>query len=225
MMNRKDLLHSFRVEKDYDSLKSKFKNSKDASELEVLAEIYLGEQDFEKAFEIYKKLEMKYEMGRCKLLLGDLGAAKSIWDKIEKQTPATLWGGSLIQFIERYVVDLPTFFQIRSFLEVDLYDLLQAKQYEFCENIINGADIMAQSNSECYKFIGRVFVNSSLPDVAKVFLEKAKNACYMDPEVHFLLAKCYMDNNNIARAKESLKTCLEKAPEYFPAKKLLEKLS
>lgn len=223
-MIRKDLLYSFYVEKDYSNLKSRLLDTQNSCELEILAGIYLEEQDFEKASEIYQRLNLRYELGRCKLLQGELSDAKVLWNSITEESTTASWGRTLIQFIERYVTDIPTFFQIRSFLEVDLDALLKAKQYGYCENIINGADLMARNNTESYKFIGRVLVNNNLHDMAKLFLEKSKNVCYVDPEVHFLLAKCYIANNDISQAKNSLNVCIEKACGYYPARKLLQQL-
>lgn len=223
-MNRKDLLNKFYVEKDYLTLKKLLCNSDCPSELEFLAEIYLKEEAFEKAERIYQMAGLRYQEGRCRLLQGDYESAKEIWLSIKIPSSPLLWGLSMIQFIERYVTDVPTFFQIRAFLEVDLDALLKAKQYDYCENIINGADLMAKNNPECYKFIGRVFVNNNLHDMAKVFLEKAKDICYIDPEVHFLLAKCYIANNNLKRAQNSLETCIDKSPGYYPASKLLSQI-
>lgn len=222
--SREDLLTRLYVKKDYANLKELLANSDDKSELELLARIYTEELEFEAALSLYEKLDMHYEYGRVLLLNGKLNDAKSIWYELEPDSPLVLWGRSLIQFIERYVVDVPGFFQIRSFLEVDLDALMRAKQYEFCENIINCADLMAKNNTECYKFIGRVFVNHRLYDIAKIYLQRAKDICYSDPEVHFLFAKCYIANNNTVRAIDCLKACLDRAPDYYPAGKLLQQL-
>ena len=224
-MNRAELLNSFYVKKDYTGLKSALEFSKDPKEQEILAQIYIIEQNYPKAQKIYEKLGMIYEQGRCFLLSGDLERTKELWYSVKDDYLPLLWGHHLLQFIDRYVTDIPPFFQIRSFLEVDLDALLSAKQYEFCENIINADDIMAQNNTECYKFIGRVFVYHNFFDIAKIYLEKAKNICYADPEVHFLFAKCYLAKNDIQRAIFSLKTCLERANNYYPAQKLLDEIS
>ena len=224
-MNRPELLNKFYVKRDYAGLKSSLAASKEPEELEILAQIYIIEQNYPKAEKIYEKLGMIYEQGRCCLLSGDLARTKELWYSTNDDYLPLLWGHHLLQFIERYVTDVPPFFQIRSFLEVDLDALLTAKQYEFCENIINADDIMAQNNTECYKFIGRVFVYHNFFDIAKIYLEKAKNICYADPEVHFLFAKCYLAKNNTHRAIHSLETCLERANGYYPAKKLLQEIT
>ena len=222
--SKEELLFELYVRKNYHDLTSKLVNSTEPYCLEILARTYLELLDFSNALNIYEKLGMKYEFGRVLLLQGKLDEAKSVWYGLEINSPLVLWGRALVQFIERYVIDLPAFFRIRSFLEVDLDALMRSHQYEFCENIINCADLMAQNNTECYKFIGRVFVNHKLYDIAKIYLQKAKEVCYSDPEVHYLFAKCYMANNNSYRAIESLKTCLQKVPEYYPAQMLLNEL-
>ena len=55
-------------------------------------------------------------------------------------------------------------------------------------------------------------------------LNQAKELCYIDPEVHYLLAKCYINEGDIKKAKNSLNTSVEKGYGYYPAKKLLEKI-
>ncbi len=223
-LSKEELLSELYIKKNYAKLKKILFHSDDAYDLEILGRIYTEEMDFSSALSIYKRLGMMYEYGRILLIQGCLKEAKSVWYNLDVDSSIVLWGRSLIQFIERYVSVVPGFFQIRSFLEVDLDALMRARQYEFCENIINCADLMAQNNTECYKFIGRVFVNHKLYDIAKLYLQKAKEVCYADPEVHFLFAKCYIANNNTLRAVNSLKTCLEKAHDYYPAQKLLREL-
>ena len=168
---------------------------------------------------------MLYEFGRCRLLCGDLDSTKKIWSSIKDDTPAVLWGRSLLEFINLYVIKVPTFFQIRAFLEVDMDALLKANLITYCENIANGAHLFAQNNPESYKFIGRVFVNNKYFELAELFLKKAKDVCYVDPEVHFLLAKCSLHKNDLNSAIKSLKTSMEKGYGYYPAKKLLKEIT
>lgn len=223
-MKYKDLLTEFYVNKNYDALKDILSSTSSSIEIEYLARIYQKEQNYKKAAEIYKNLGKLYEYGRCELLQGNLENTKQIWSQIKEESPATLWGKSLLEFINLYVIHVPTFFQIRAFLEVDLDALLKSKLITYCENIVNGAHLFMQNNQESYKFIGRVFVNNSYFELAELFLQKAKDVCYVDPEVHFMLAKCELQKQNIPRAIEYLKISLEKGYGYFPAKKMLEQL-
>ncbi len=223
-MNRKELLNDFYVTKNYQKLKQILTVSASDKEKEILARIYLEEKKYSDAAEIYSNLGMIYEYGRCELLQGNLEKTKELWQRIKEDSPPVLWGKSLLEFINLYVIHIPSFFQIRAFLEVDLDALLKAKMISYCENIANGAHLFAQNNQESYKFIGRVFVNNGYFDLAELFLKRAKDICYVDPEVHFLLAKCYINANDYKMAKESLLTSIEKGYGYYPAKKLLENL-
>lgn len=224
-MNQKELLVEFYKNKNYDYLKSVLQMSDIENDKNFLAKIYVKENDYLHAGEIYRSLGYLYEYGRCLLLQGKFDKAKSLWLSIDPNSSAVLWGRSLIEFIELYVEHLPTFFQIRSFLEMDLDALLNANLIGYCENIINGADLFAKSNTESYKFIARVLVNNHYHKLAEVFLEKAKEICYVDPEVHFLCAKCSLFKNDTKEAKKSLKIAIDKGFGYYPAKKLLNEIN
>lgn len=223
-MNKQDLIKEFYGSKNHQKLKEILKGTTHPLEKEYLARICLEEKNYREAAILYKETGMLYEYGRCELLCGNLEKTKEIWSGIKEETSAVLWGRSLLEFINLYVIHVPTFFQIRAFLEVDLDALLKAGLITYCENIVNGAHLFEQNNQESYKFIGRVFINNSYYDLAYLFLQKAKDICYVDPEVHMMLAKCYLQKNDIKEAKQSLRTSLEKGYGYYPAKKMLEQL-
>jgi len=224
-MNKKIILQKFFIEKNYPELIELLTDSTDIYELEFLAKCYLELQNYKTAGEIFAKCNMHYEHGRCHLLMGNITETQNIWKKITSDNPATLWGKSLLEFINLYVINIPTFFQIRAFLEVDLDALLKARLINYCENIANGAHILAKNNQESYKFIGRVFINNKYFDLAELYLNEAKNVCYIDPEVHYLLAKCHMNGGNLKEAKNALNASIKTGYGYFPAKKLLEKIN
>lgn len=224
-MDNNELLTRYYLHKDYDNLKPILEVSHNPKELEILARIFLEEKNYTAAAQVYKSLDMLYEYGRCELLQGNIDKTKFIWESITDENQAILWGQSLLEFINLYVVHIPSFFQIRAFLEVDLDALLKANLITFCENIVNGAHLFAQNNQESYKFIGRVFVNNEHYELAELFLKKAKDICYVDPEVHFLLAKCFINAKNLQEAKKALNISIEKGYGYFPARKLLEKIN
>ena len=56
------------------------------------------------------------------------------------------------------------------------------------------------------------------------FLDRAKNYFYHDPELHYLLAYIYYNNNDFAQAKKALDDCLSILPKYFPAENLLKQI-
>lgn len=164
------------------------------------------------------------EYGYCKLMLGDDQGAKDEFSKIAEQDFRADWGQKTIQFIRGNVLNIPSYFQIRNFLEIDLNLLIKAGQAQFVENIINGADLFYSINPESYKFISRVMLYNDFADIALYYLQKAKEKFYYDPEMHLMLANCYLRQENTSLARESIKNCLDILPEYFPAKRLLAKL-
>lgn len=162
------------------------------------------------------------EYAYCKLLEGDADEAKKAFLSIYKNDLRADWGRKLIQFIQGYVSEVPSYFQIRNFLEIDLNLLIKAGQPDYVENIINGADIFYSINPESYKFIARVMLNNGFQDVAIFYLNKAKDKFYKDPELHLILANCHIQNGDNFRAKASINDCLMILPDYFPAKRLLK---
>lgn len=172
----------------------------------------------------FEENNLTLELGYCKLLSGDIDEAKKVFDSIKESDFRADWALKLIQFIKRYVVVVPSYFQIRNFLEIDLNLLIQAGQAEYVENIINGADLFFSANPESYKFIARVMLNNGFYDLAMLFLKKAKDKFYYDPEMHFMLAMCYTKMGEIEKAKGALNVCLDILPAYYPARTMLENL-
>jgi hypothetical protein len=164
------------------------------------------------------------EYSYCKLLSGDIKTAELQFSKIVKQDIRADWGQKLIQFINGYVLNMPSYFQIRNFLEIDLHLLINARKAGFVENIINGADLFYAVNVESYKFIARVMLYNDFVDIALYYLLKAEDKFYYDPEMHYMLANCYIKKNEKTLAKKAIKNCLDISPEYFPAKNFLIKL-
>lgn len=181
--------------------------------------------DFVSVEEFFAQNNYVLEYGYCKFLSGDLGWAKGIFGTIASKDFRADWAKKLIQFVEGYVAYPPSFFQIRNFLEIDLNLLILAKKPEYVENIINGADIFYSVNPESYKFIARVMMFNDFLEVAVHYLLKAKDKFYYDPEMHFMLAQCYIRTGEYPSAKKSILACLEILPDYIPAKMLLEKLN
>lgn len=160
------------------------------------------------------------EYGYSSLLSGDYEGANAIFSEISDQDFRANWAVKLIQFIKCYVATAPSYFQVRNFLEIDLNLLIKAGQPQLVENIINGADLFYSVNPESYKFIARVMLFNDYIDIALHYLAKAKDTLYNDPEMHFILATCYVRKNQIAMARKALQDCLTILPGYFPARNL-----
>ena len=173
----------------------------------------------------FEKNNLLLEYAYCKLLSGDLDSAEEELKKIQDKDFRADWGVKLIQFIRGHIITAPSYFQIRNFLEIDLNLLLKAGQAEFVENIINGADVFYSINPESYKFISRVMMNNDFYDVAMYYLLRAKEKFYQDPEMHFMLANCYLKSGEKKLAIDSLNNCLNILPEYYPARKILETIT
>lgn len=165
------------------------------------------------------------EYAYCKLLSGDVKTAESEFAKIRNNDFRADWAKKLIQFINGYVLHVPSYFQIRNFLEIDLNLLINAGQAKFVENIINGADLFYSVNIESYKFIARVMLYNDFADIALHYLTKAKDKFYYDPEMHIMLANCYLKKGDKDLAKKSTQACLTILPEYLPAKNFLAKFT
>lgn len=161
------------------------------------------------------------EAGYCCIILDELDKAKELFQKVQEVDTRAKWGLILLQMIKGDILTFPTYFQIRNFLELDLSILILYCKGEYVEKIIRYADFMAYYNPECYKFIGRAFWANNLMSAAMFFLRRAKDKFYQDPELHYLLAYIFYNNDrNIDLAKKALGACLGILPEYAPAKKL-----
>jgi len=214
-MEKSEFLKQLYIDKKYDELLSDNVDGNCSDEFK--AKILLLKGDFEKSAEIYKSLEMYFEFGYCHLLMGDLQKAKEIWNGIEEENPALLWGKSLISFLEGKDRKIPTYMQLRNFLEIELGSFLEHKQWEFVKKILNSAWLFAGVNPECYKYIGRALLNYEFYSQALDFLEKWKNLEFNDPENHYLIAKCYINMGKEDEARKAIKNCLTVAPNYYPA--------
>lgn len=170
----------------------------------------------------FKENDYILEYGYSLILSGQLAEAEHVLRK--NDSIRADWAVKLIPFMRGYVEILPTYFQIRNFLEIDINLLLLARQNDFVAYILGGADLLYSVNCESYKFISRVLMNNGLFDSAKVYLDKAKDATYNDPELHFMYCQYYIHNNDFKKALVSINDCLAILPEYYPAKKIKEAL-
>jgi len=170
----------------------------------------------------FEKNNYCIEAAYCSVVLDELSKANGFFERAKEYDNRARWGLFLLQMINRDIKTSPTYFQLRNFLEIDLNILLLYCKGDYIESIIKYADYMAYYNPECYKFIGRVFWANGFIPAAKLFLNRAKDKFYHDPELHYLIAYiAYHEDKNIETCKKSLNTCLELLPEYAPAKTLL----
>lgn len=188
------------------------------------AKQYLLNAQFDKCEDFFRENNYQLEYGYCKMLKGEVNEARKIFTLIRDNDMRADWAYLFIQFMNNYIQFMPTYLQVRNFLEIDIALLLKAGLSEAVENVINACDIFYQINQESYKFIARVMFNYNYPSVSKIFLDRGVERCYNDPELHFLYGNYHLHYKNNLLAKREFETSLEVLPDYYPAKMMLKKL-
>lgn len=178
-------------------------------------------QGCKKFFETNKyTLEQAY----CEIIYDNLTKAEELFNQIKDKDLRAHWGLIVINFLRGNVIDYPSYFEIRAFLELDLNILMLYGKGDYVEKIVRYADFMFMINPEVNKFIGRALLNHNYKPQAMFFLQRAKDKFYQDPELHYILGQIYYAENNFELCKKALTTCLQILPEYMPADTLLKKL-
>ena len=165
------------------------------------------------------------ELGYCFLLSDILKDARAAFIQAREFDKRANWALFMTNLFLNLPADYPSYFELRNFLEIDLNILIQAGKGEFVEKLISYADFFYTINPEVYKYLGRVFLNNDLEQYGYFSLMRAKDYFYNDPELHYLLAEFFFNKKDFKEAKKYAQTCLEVLPEYFPAKKMLEKIA
>lgn len=162
------------------------------------------------------------EYGYCLILEGNLSEAERVLRTIDSLRAD--WAVKLIPFMRGHVEVLPTYFQIRNFLEIDINLLLKAKQTDAISYILGGIDILYSVNCEVYKYIARVMMNNGFYEIAYDYLTQGCSGTYNDPELHFMMCQYYILKKEFDNALTSIDKCLKILPEYYPAVKIKEAL-
>lgn len=173
---------------------------------------------------IDKKIDFEtIEYAYLCIVSDDLDAAQKIFLKID--SPRANWGKKLVDIIKGYVEIFPTYFEIRNFLEIDLDFLIKNKKIDYVEQILGSLDYLVEINQETYKYVGRVMYENRLYNSSIKYLEKSKKILYSDPELHFLLAKYYMNFRMYSEALFYINECIRILPEYYPARLLRQEIN
>ncbi len=151
--------------------------------------------------------------------------ALSVLDIIYEKDIRADWLRKIIPvLVSKKFEEYPSFLQVRNFLEVDLTMFLQMEQGEYTLNLLNFGEEFFSICKESYKFMGRALYYYGLKPLALKFFLFAKDKFYNDSEVHFLLAKTYLDMEDKENARHAIQTCLSFIPEYKPALKILSEI-
>lgn len=173
--------------------------------------------DINGCLQFFKDNGYLLESAYCELLNDNLNNAMIIFQELKDYDIRADWGLFLTKLISGESCDYPTYLQLRNFLEIDLDILIKHAKGDYVEKIIKYADWMFTINPEVHKFIGRVLINNGIEVQGRLFLLRAKDYFYQDPELHFLLAVEFLKENEIQQAQKAIKACLEVLPGYFPA--------
>ena len=172
------------------------------------------------------------ETAYCKLLEEDYKGAKHLFLTLRDKDTRAQWGYKIASILQRKhstepinADELPSFFQLRNFLEVDLNLFIQYNKGDFVQILCAYSDAFADINLESYKFFARAFHFNGYPEFADYFIQKAKDYFYKDPELHYHIALMEYSRGNLQGAQQYCFSCLYILNNYYPAQKLLSELS
>ena len=191
----------------------------------TLALAYQEKKEYKKAAEIYKETGEKYQAGFCELLSGNELEAEKLWYSCCASSPAAHWGMCLLDFINlRPQPNIPSYLQIRNFLEMDIGTFIIANKIHYAENVIKNDKVLASVNLESYKLIGRALLNFGFLNQAKKYLIKSVEIVDQDAETFYHLGQYNYAIGAYQESIKMLKRCLELNSYYVPAVTLLKKV-
>ena len=183
---------------------------------------YLEQGEISACKDYFRDNGYKLEYGYTLMLSDNHDEAEKIFNMISSLRAD--WALKLIPIMQGYLDNIPTYFQIRNFLEIDINLLFKASQKNYVEYILGAADSFQSVNTESYKFLGRVLLKNGYMNASKIFLDKSSDVCWRDPELQYLYVEYYLMNNDIANACKAVDNCLRVSPEYYPAISMQKKL-
>lgn len=188
-----------------------------------LGQIYFLKLDLENAEKIFKKLNSFYELAYCYMLQNNFDDALKYF-KISPSSPAQNWGLFFCELFTQKVTTVPSYLQIRSFLERDLALFLKLNLVELVQKTIDISEFLEQINPETNKIIARTFLYNNYPEYAKEYFIRAFDYTKNDAELYYLSGLYYKKINNLKEAQKSFKEALELNENYIPAQEQLNKL-
>jgi len=162
------------------------------------------------------------EHGYLAILNDDLQLAEQIFSKLD--SPRAKWGRILVCILKGFLKEVPTYFEIRNFLEIDLDFLLKNEKLDYVEQLLGALEILSAVNQEVYKYTARVMYVNKLYSAALKYMEKSKKIYYNDAELHFMFARYYLRVNDCKEAVFYIDECLRLIPDYYPAVLLKQKI-
>lgn len=180
--------------------------------------MFLFNKDSEQTFKA-RSIEHAYV---C-IINNDLESARAIFESLD--SPRARWGVVFVDILNGFLEHYPTYFEIRNFLEIDLDFLIKNEKLDYIEQLLGSLEYLVEINQEIYKYVARVMYENKLYKASREYLEKSKKVLYRDPELHFMLAKYYIDFNEFNNANYYIDECLNILPDYYPAIQLKRTIS
>lgn len=227
--NFSDLQKLFFIEKKYDAVISKIVSINDNLEriprcyLDLLAASFFSKSDFVSAARIYQQLDEFYKVGYCHLLFGDIKTANLVWQKTP-DSPAQNWGLFFTELFIGETKTVPSFLQIRAFLERDLAAFLKLNHVLFVQKIIDISEFLFDINPETNKIIARTFLYNNYPSYAKEYFNRAFDFTNEDAELFYLYGLYYKMIGNIPEARNAFRRACSLNSNYLIAKIKYEEL-
>lgn len=187
----------------------------------ILALAYMENTDYENASKVFHSINEFYQEGFCELLQGNIDKARDIWTNL-KENSIVQWGLALLGFITLEAHLIPSFLQVRNYLECDIAYFIKAGKIKYAENLLAYSDFLATVHPEAFKFIGKALFHNGYPNLAMNYFDKSKELIPNDSEIYYLIAQYMYSREAYYEAKQTLKKCLKLNKSYLPAKWLLE---
>lgn len=207
--------------------KQYFELSQNADDTPLLQDfsglLFLETQNWEKAEEFFKEKNKIFQYGFCRLLQGDKITPRRLWYSVP-ESPAVIWGKVILGVLDQKLEGIPSFLQVRNFLESTLTYLFRAKQFDFAYKLIGAKEFFADCNIESYKYIARVLMDNGHEDLAFEYFDKSIDVIPQDYESFFHLGELYFRKGDRKTAIASYTRVLELNPYHTPAAKILKNL-
>ena len=222
-MDKNKINELFYIKKDYSKIKEILKYSKDSWSFNILAKVALYESNINKAYANFEKSKNVTGCAYCEFLDGNIKQAKKLLELIKVSSSFSNWLYFFINLSENEY-GVTTYFQVRNFYEQDLAMLINYKQYNISEKIINEIDYIANFNREVYKYCARVLLMNEKIKAAGIMLKKSIDICYTDPETHYLMGELSMIKGEIEMALEQYNISIKVNGGYYPAEEKIKEL-
>lgn len=158
------------------------------------------------------------------ILQNKLDEAEKILLKAEN-SPPQCWDNFLIDiFCERKKIRMPSFFQIRNFMEFTIYHLLLSKNEKHLQLLFKQLDKLLKINMDSEKLIGYAYFHFGKLDEAIKFLNNSINQNQFDGEIFYNLGQIYLLKNLPYEALSMLENARLLMPDHYPTCALIEKV-